>query len=142
MSFDLYVFDADVPDDPEDRAPLLEDESGWELTPSLEQFVSELEVRHPDLDDGSDSPWASWPLRQVIANGTGCAFNIVWSHADDMRVEVLELARVSGLTVYDPQADRVIRPTDVEPIADPGLTAPSDLGDPAIAKRRWWKRDP
>ncbi len=139
---DLYVFDASAPDDDDEVRALLGDESGWELAPGVEALISELEERYPDLDDGTDSPWASWPLRQPVANGTGCELNLTASHADEMRAEIVRRSRELGLVLYDLEADRVIRPTDIEPIADPGLTTPSDLGDPAAPKRRWWKRDP
>jgi hypothetical protein len=130
MSFDLYVFDrADLPEDEEAIGEVIGDETRWGsvLTPNLTDFVAELQRRYPGLDaDPDGSPWASWPLADSIADGTGLALNIVWSQADRVRAELLALCQDRGLVVYDPQASAIIRPQAPEP---------------ADAKsRRWWKR--
>ena len=132
MSFDLYVFDGDVPDDETAIGELLEDSARWgtALTPRLAEFVAELEGSYPGLDDGDDfdnSPWATWPLTQAMADGCCCGFNIVWSHAGTMSSEMRVLCGQRGLTLYDPQESLVLRPPDSPP------NAPT--------KRRWWKRE-
>lgn len=129
MSFDLYVFDRDdLPEDEEAIGDLLEDDSRWggALTPRLAGLIAELERRYPRLDDNpDDSPWASWPLADSIADGTGVALNIVWSRAEQMSHELRLLAKERRLTVYDPQASAVIRPSGATSAAKP---------------KRWWKR--
>jgi hypothetical protein len=132
MSFDLYVFDRDdLPDDEEAIGQLLEDDKRWgrPLTPRLAALVAELERRYPGLDDEPDaSPWASWPLTDSMADGTGVGLNIVWSQSERMSTEVRLLAEQHGLTVYDPQASAVIRSTG--PTGEQSPTKP----------KRWWKR--
>lgn len=128
MSFDLYVFDGDVPDDEATIGEWMEDDSRWgtPLTPRLATFVAELERRYPSLDDHPDSsPWASWPLTQAMVDGTCCAFNIVWSQSERMSAEIRVLCSEQGLTLYDPQESLVVRP-----------------GGSSLApkKRPWWKR--
>ena len=115
MSFDLYVFDdPDVPDPGAKLLSLIEDESRWgaPLSPTLREFVGELEAAHPGLDENPDeSPWASWPLDgDSLTDGRGCAFNIAWSHSDRMLEEFVERCRRYHLTLYDPQANVVLRP--------------------------------
>lgn len=130
MSFDLYVFDLeDVPDDDEAIGDLLEDDSKWgaPFTDRLATFVAEMEQRYPGLDDRpDDSPWASWPLMDSMADGTCCGLNIVWSSAEQMSGIVAAACRRHGLTLYDPQADVVHRPR--------GNRASSSRA------RRWWRR--
>ena len=130
MSFDLYVFDMeDLPEDDEAIGDLLEDDSAWDqpLTPALAQFVSALEAKFPGLDDDPDnSPWASWPLTQSMANGRGCGFNIVWSAADRMLGEITSSATARGLKVYDPQSGSVNAGTS------PGSTGGT--------RRKWWRK--
>ena len=129
MSYDLYLFDMELPDDPTRVAELLDDESTWDqpLTTRLAAAVAELEQRFPwDEDDPDGSPWASWPLIQSVAGGRGCAFNIVWSEAERMGGVMLDVARLHDLTIYDPQSDAVVRPGDAA----------------RTGKRRWWKREP
>lgn len=128
MSFDLYVFDGDVPDDEETIGEWMEDDSRWgaPLTPRLAEFVADLERRYPGLDDDSDNaPWASWPLAQAMVDGRCCGFNIAWSRAEAMSTEMRALAAKHGLTLYDPQQGVVVRPAS----------------NPPPAKRRWWKRE-
>jgi len=94
MSFDLYVFDGDVPDDEDLIAEWLEDDSRWEapLTPRLAAFVADLERKYPGLDQEADnSPWASWPLAQAMVDGRCCGFNIVWSAAGQLSAEMRAL---------------------------------------------------
>ena len=131
MSFDLYVFDRDLPDDVVAVGELLEDDNndGGALTPALAALLDELERRYPDLDDDPDSsPWASWPLQDEVANGTGVALTIRWSRADEMSSELRALANERGLFIYDPQAGIVIRPT--------GSADRNTSANP----RRWWRR--
>lgn len=127
VSFDLFVFDRDVPDDGEQITEMMEDDSRWhaELSPRLAAFVADLEHRYPGLDDEpDDSPWASWPLSaNSMVDGHCCGFNIVWSRAEQMSAEMRALSATHGLTLYDPQDDVVVR-----------------TGDTTQAKRRWWKR--
>ena len=90
VSFDLYVFDGDVPEDEATIGEWLEDDSrrGTPLTPRLATLVAELEQRYPALDDDPDnSPWASWPLAQAMVDGRCCGFNIASSQcrADECR---------------------------------------------------------
>lgn len=128
MSFDLYVFDGDVPDDEAALNNLMDDESRWgtPLTPRLATFVAELERRYPGLDDDPDnSPWASWPLTQAMVGGTCCAFNIEWSQSERMSADIRALCTEQGLTLYDPQESLVVRP---------GTSSGTS------ARRRWWKR--
>lgn len=115
MSFDLYVFDVDdLPEDDEAIGELLEDNSGWDhaLTPRLAAFVAELEASYPGLDvDPDGSPWSSWPLQSNSAmRGRCCGFNIAWSAADVMALEMRERTQRHGLTLYDPQSSEVVRP--------------------------------
>jgi hypothetical protein len=113
MSFDLYVFDmAPVPKDFEAMAEILEalDDEETLLTKRLAAFVAELEARYPPAENGSaGSPWAG-PLKQSSSEGTCCTFNIVWSAAPAMIVEMVDAAKARGLTTYDPQADKVTEP--------------------------------
>lgn len=128
MSFDLYVFDGDVPDDEVIIGGWMEDDSRWDapLTPRLASLVAELERRYPNLDEDPDtSPWASWPLTQSMVDGRCCGFNIVWSQSDQMSADMRALCSECGLTLYDPQESLVVRP--------------GGAGDSAT-KRRWWKR--
>ena len=128
MSFDLYVFDCEIPDDGKKIGEMLEDDSRWgaDLTPRLAAFVAELEQRYPGLDDEpDDSPWASWPLAQAMVDGHCCGFNIVWSRAEQMSADMRALCAANGLTLHDPQDDIVLRPSGSTP------TSP---------KRRWWRR--
>jgi hypothetical protein len=115
VSFDLYVFDCDVPDDGGAIGELLEDDSRWDapLSARLAAFVAELEARYPGLDDDPDhSPWASWPLsRSAMLDGRCVGVSIGWSYADRMSSEVRSLCADRGLTLYDPQAERVTRPS-------------------------------
>ncbi len=129
VSFDLYVFDGDVPDDEQTIGEWMEDDSRWgtALTPRLAEFVADLERRYPGLDDEPDnSPWASWPLAQAMVDGRCCGFNITWSHAERMSAEMRTLSGQHGLTLYDPQESLLLRP----------------IGFPSVApvKRRWWHR--
>jgi hypothetical protein len=123
------LFDRDdLPDDEGAIGDLLEDDSRWggALTPRLAGLIAELERRYPGLDDNpDDSRWASWPLADSMADGTGIGLNIVWSQAERMSAELRVLAKERGLTVYDPQASEVVRPE--------GAT---NAGKP----KRWWKR--
>jgi hypothetical protein len=133
MSFDLYVFDRDDPrDDEEAIGELIQDDSRWAapLTPRLAVFVAELERRYPGLDvDSDNSPWASWPLSDSVADGTGVALNIVWSQSEAVSTAVRALAHQQTLTVYDPQASEIISPTP----------QPSTPRVPS-ARKRWWNR--
>ena len=118
MSFDLYVFDCDVPDDEEVIGTWLEDDARWDapLTPRLAEFVAHLEARFPGLADEPDaSPWASWPLTQSMVDGQCCGFNIVWSQADQLSDEMRTLCRERSLTLYDPQESLVLRPETPDP---------------------------
>jgi hypothetical protein len=137
VSFDLYVFDLDrLPTDDDAMFALLEEDDGPddELTPALTAFVAELEHRFPSLDDDPDgSPWASWPLTQSVADGRGCAFNIVWSAAEAMNEAIAAAAAERGLLLYDPQGgDTSIPSVDLDLVLD---HAP-----PKPAQRSWWKR--
>lgn len=131
VSFDLYVFDMhDVPHGDEAIGTLLEDDTAWNapLTPTLAEFVAELEAEFPGLDDDPDnSPWASWPLTQSMVHGNCCAFNIVWSSAEAMSAEITSSATARGLKVYDPQSGSVV-----------GI-APQGVPD-GRARRKWWRR--
>ena len=113
MSFDLYVFDTDpVPRDFEAMAELIEavDDDETSLTERLAAFIAELDARYPPVENGpGGSPWAG-PLKQSSNGGTCCAFNIVWSAAPTMAVEMVDAANARGLTAYDPQADMVTEP--------------------------------
>ena len=132
MSFDLYVFDRDLPDDPVAVGELLEDDhnDGGPLSPALAELLDELERRYPDLDDDPDaSPWSSWPLQDEVANGTGVALTIRWSRAEQMSAELRALANERGLFIYDPQAGVVIRPT-----------GPAEHETGANVRRRLWRR--
>ena len=128
MSFDLYVFDGDVPEDEATIGEWLEDDSrsGTPLTPRLATLVAELEQRYPALDDDPDnSPWASWPLAQAMVDGRCCGFNIAWSQSEQMSAEMRALCGEHVLTLYDPQESLVLRPN----------------GSPCVqTKRRWWRR--
>ena len=129
VSFDLYVFDGDVPDDEETITEWMEDDSRWgaALTPRLAELVALLERRYPGLDDDPDnSPWASWPLTQAMVDGRCCGFNVAWSHAERISTEMRTLCNQHGLTLYDPQESVVLRPNGSPPRAP--------------AKRRWWQR--
>ena len=128
MSFDLYVFDCEVPDDDSMIGAWLEDDSQWgtALTPRLASFVATLERQYPGLDDDpEDSPWASWPLTQSMVDGRCCGFNIVWSHAEQLSAAMRSRCSEQGLTLYDPQESLVLRPGGA-------ASAPP--------KRRWWQR--
>jgi hypothetical protein len=131
VSFDIYVFDGDLPDDEQAIGDLLEDSARWgsSLTPRLAAFVEELQRRYPGIDeDSDDSPWASWPLSQAMVDGRCCGLNIVWSQAERMSAELRSLCGQHGLTLYDPQCSVVLRPDDSQ-----SRSAPT--------KRPWWKRD-
>lgn len=137
MSFDLYAFDPEgAPHSLDEVADVLDDDTRWDapLAPALADLVAELERRFPGLDDDPDrSPWASWPLDQSVASGHGCAFNISWSHADPVAAVVRELCAERGLTLYDPQEDRLVPPGD-------DGAAPDATTDAGRAPRRWWRR--
>ncbi len=122
MSFDLYAFPASGPmtvpevhqlmeaEEAEDRR-FDSDTGNWLPQPSQEmvKFLDELERRWPSLDDDPDgSPWSSWPLWQPVGGGT--ALNIGWSRAASVMPAILEIAARNDVTIYDPQADQLIRP--------------------------------
>jgi hypothetical protein len=112
MSFDLYVFALpDLPSDPAALMALLDDEVE-ELDPAIAPFVADLGARWPgDSDEEFDaSPWSSWPLSQPVAGGLGCAFNVRWSVADQMFLDLKALCAQAGFVLYDPQAEVVHRP--------------------------------
>jgi hypothetical protein len=84
--------------------------------PEMARFLDELELRWPSLEDNPDgSPWSSWPLWQPMA-GDGTGLNIRWSHADSMRSAILEIAARTNVIIYDPQAGRLIRPPQGNPV--------------------------
>lgn len=116
MSFDLYVFDLEgTPTTLETIHGYLGDDSAWGAppTPRVGQLLDELETRYPSLEDDEleDSPWASWPLRtQTVADGLGCAFNIIWPRAEDMHSDMVRLCAQHHLTLYNPQTDEITGP--------------------------------
>jgi len=120
MSFDLAVFDFDTAADADDIDAHYEglcDADGTATPgPRVAAFIAECKQRWPgDSDeDFDDSPWSTWPL-EGQATTTGLVANIRWSAAEDMLAAWLELAERHGLTLYDPQEDRVYLPTGLAP---------------------------
>jgi hypothetical protein len=132
MSFDLYVLDLEAGAGVDAVQELLDDDTGT-LTARLASLVSELEQRFPGLDDDPDaSPWASWPLEQPVGGGRGCAFNITWSAAEATTEALIEAASRHQLTIYDPQTDLLVPPSDVR-VGSGGRHA-------AAPRKRWWRR--
>jgi len=111
-----------TPDDPEIAGQLAE--LGTLPAPGSEmaQFLAELESRWPTLESDPDgSPWASSLLWQpMIGGGTG--LNIVWSQAEAMRGDLVDLAGECNVIVYDPQSEEVVLPVT------------------STTKRSWFKR--
>lgn len=141
MSFDLYVFDLDRLPDGDALFDLLEEGDDGELTPALTALVAELEHRFPSLDDDSDaSPWASWPLTQPVADGRGCAFNIVWSEATTMHEVFVAATAERGLLLYDPQDGEVLTSAEVDRAIEQAITQLDEPPAPGAARRSWWRR--
>lgn len=107
---------------------------GRPVSPRLDALVTELERRYPGLDDNpDDSPWASWPLFDSIADGTGICLNIIWSQSERISHELRLLANERGLVVYEPAGERSHPPEGpgrsdtcgkAEALVEAGLTTP------------------
>jgi hypothetical protein len=127
VSFDLAVFDYDAAPTQEDVAmrygDLAEECDESPQSPRIDAFIAECVGRWPGFsdDDVETSPWASWPLEGQRSGG-GFVANIVWSRAEEMRVEWELMAEHHGLVVYDPQEDHAVVPSSL------GGSAPSRRG--------------
>lgn len=137
MSFDLYVLDLDGSPDAAAVHALI-DEEGGELSAPLAALVVELEQRFPDLeDDPEGSPWASWPLQQPVAGGRGNAFNLTWGSADSLTEALVEAAARHRLTIFDPQTDLLVPPSDAR-VSGAGRRRAET--DETSGTKRWWRR--
>ena len=116
MSFDLAVFDFGSAPNAEDVAErygeLVEESDESPQSTRIDAFIAECASRWPGLtgDDSEDSPWASLPL-EAQRSGGGFVANIVWSKAEEMRVEWKRMAERHGLVLYDPQEDEIVVPS-------------------------------
>ena len=120
MSFALAVLSADQALDTATAgriyAALCEGEpgdvpGGLRAAPALRAFARDLLAHYPDLDSLPDdavdeSPWSVAP----DIGEAHVVMSFVWSRAEEAAQLVRELAGRHGLTVYDPQEDRVIPP--------------------------------
>jgi hypothetical protein len=86
---------------------------------ALGSLYDQLTKRFPELDvDEESSPFSS----KIDRTRHGLVVSIVFSQADDVKREILGLARPLGLVVYDPQAQTLHRPDDpVPPPVEPRL---------------------
>ena len=124
MSFDLYVFPPPGPTTIADAHRLIEADQDLDgrapdvparPDPEMASFLAELERRWPTLEEDVDaSPWSS-SLWHPDAGG-GTELNISWPWAESMRPAILDIAARTKVTVYDPQADQLIRPPDDNPV--------------------------
>ncbi len=115
MSYDLAVWEGDLPSGDQDSAEAFEAtiamfdrEPRPGPTPRIRAYVDALLARWPDLDEDAenedDTPWSDGPL---IGNAAGqvLSFGMVHSRAEEASVFAVELARKHGLVCFDPQLE-------------------------------------
>jgi len=154
MSFDLAVFRATAPIDDKSALAIYRALCDGK-TPALESskrpraFYVALTKQFPEIDDREDeSPFAvaiEHTDRHVI-------MNVSFSHADEVRHAVLELAKKHDLDVFDPQAKKLLRASEPLGKAPPQKLKPKDgvallaaklgpklakLGFLPVATQRW-----
>jgi hypothetical protein len=125
MSFDLAVLSPHRPLDASSAlriyVALCEGQSenghdGLVSRPELRSFATALLSRYPDLDllpddQAQRSPWSVSPT----IGDSYALLAFVWSRASEGSRVVRKLASGHGLTVYDPQADRIVVPASRRP---------------------------
>jgi hypothetical protein len=92
--------------------------SGIQAHPAVDAFYSELVAKHPQIDDITDDqiddhdlcPW-SIAFDRSPAHLIICC---VWSKADYVSELLRSLANKHGLALYDPQAERIHYPSEVQ----------------------------
>lgn len=113
------------------------DTSGVEPSAAIDAFYEELTSLHPELDDVAVGAIAAGDVDDVDRCPWSARFDrspghlilcCAWSKADDVEALVKRLARAHGLSVYDPQSERITLPNDGEP----GRAA-------ARQRRPWWR---
>jgi hypothetical protein len=110
MSYDLAIWQGDVPNDDREAAKVhnrLYDEflDGDELFPVagvIDDFLAALTERWPDRGTGDDTPWAATPLSKG-ASGPYVYIALAWSSADTVSAHVVQIANGFGLNCFDPQ---------------------------------------
>lgn len=114
MSFDLAIWYQEVTPTPEEAFRTydqLTDGFSEEVAPhkKIAKFHHELLSNFPELTsvDNAGSPFAS----PVEVTDNCVILSISWSRSEETSSRVIEIACSYGLTVYDPQNNRVYRET-------------------------------
>lgn len=127
MSMTLILWKAPVVDDPDEAKRLLEpwyhheDDSAFEPSDDLGNFLRRLLGQWPfDPETGSE-PWADGPEN----TGRLLDLSIRWGGDGRILADITALAKIHELVIYDPQGPDIILPT--EPIDEltkfPGFKA-------------------
>ena len=116
MSYSVWVFKAPIPASEESFLEMLDrfdagDVGVFDASPDVVAFLAELLKRHPPLEDLpedqiDESVWSMTPEGSDRLLTLSC----VWSEAERMAEEIVELARKHGLALMDPQSGLIVRP--------------------------------
>jgi hypothetical protein len=89
-----------------------------ELDERIVGFYECLRARFPDFPPyHTDSPWMMMPLSVGIDHVT---MHMSFGERSTPALQLVdELAQRYGLTIYDPQGDEIVRPTDIRIPMDP-----------------------
>jgi hypothetical protein len=109
----LILWKAPVVDDPDVAAELLqpyydrEDDSAFEASDDLDTALQRLLERYPFDPETDSAPWADRPE----LTGRLLSLSIRWGGDDRILADIMALARIHDLVLYDPQGPDIFLPT-------------------------------